>query len=93
MDVQRNKGTLSYSLLVQSDGQGEIGDLPAKRYFPAGTSELTEPPGEAQTEEGPSGHQGGTYCSSAPVCFQVVGTVLSSFLLLSDRTGLKDMIA
>lgn len=63
------------------------------RYLLAGTSELTEPPGEAQTEEEPSGHHGGDCCSSAPVCFQVVVTVLSSFLLLSDRIGLKDMIA
>lgn len=62
---------------------GPVGDFPATRYFPAGTSELTEPPGEAQTEEEPSGHQGGSYCSSAPAGFQVVGTVLSSF---------KDMI-
>lgn len=66
--------------------------MPATRYFPAGTSELTEPAGEVQTQGEPSGHQGGAYCSPALVGFQIVGTVLSSFLLLSSGVGLKDMV-
>jgi hypothetical protein len=44
LDVQRNKDTHPYSLVIQSDGQGVVGDLPATRYFPAGTPELPEAP-------------------------------------------------
>lgn len=64
--------------------------MPAMRYFPASVSELMEPPGEMPTEEEPSGRQDGSHCSSPWVCFQVVGTALSPFLLLSHRVGLRE---